>query len=180
MGEHLSSILLCSPHPRALHWLGVGGAMGSVCSKKELTTKGTNKERSSSQPVISCPLAAFPPLPPTPRPPRAFLSKQQKAGSPLGWGSYQRGSGAGFSPILLSLLCIPTLSPRALPPSRPCRSPWGSRVGEGKKFKSVELVVVEETEGTPGRDFSGPQPAAQSSTLRLGWSWWLSLFCRAV
>lgn len=73
--------------------------MGSICSKKELTTKGTNNERSSCQPVISCPLAAFPTLPPTPRPPRAFLSKQQKAGSPLGWGPYQTGSGAGFSPI---------------------------------------------------------------------------------
>lgn len=89
MGEHLSSIVLCRPHPRALHWLGVGGAVGSVCSKKELTTKGTNNEQSSSsQPVISCPLAAFPPLPPTPRPPRGgFPVKTAEGREPLGAGS---------------------------------------------------------------------------------------------
>lgn len=86
-GEHLSSTVLCSPHHRALHWLGVGGTMGSICSKKELTTKGSNNERSSSQPVISCPLAAFPPLPPTPRPPRGLPVKTSEGREPLGAGS---------------------------------------------------------------------------------------------
>lgn len=83
-------------------------------------------------------------------------------------------------PSPLSLLPIPTLSPRAVPPSpSPPLLPWGSRMGEGKKFKSVELEVgLEGNRRDSGRSFPGSLNPVAPWSSALGWAglWLRSLF----
>lgn len=66
-------------------------------------------------------------------------------------GSYQRGSGAGSSPIPFIISPHPhSNTSGSTGPSR--LLPWGSRLGEGKKFKSQKLRVGLGVAGGNGGD----------------------------
>ena len=104
-----------------------------------------------------------------------------KSGAPWGGVPIREEVELASFPSPLSLLPIPTLSPRAVPPPPPPPPllPWGSRMREGKKFKSVELGVgLEENRRDSGEEFPWLSEPSCSLVLcsGLGWPWLRSLF----
>lgn len=107
--------------------------------------------------------------------------KTAEGRSPLGRGPYQRGSEAGFFPIPFITSPHPYFITQGCStiPTLTLLLPWRSRVGEGKKFKSVEQGVgLEGNRRDSGKGFPWLSEPSCSLVLHawLGWHWLRSLF----
>lgn len=109
-------------------------------------------ERSSpkSTGILPTDSAPFAPLPSTPPPPQGLPVNTAEGRSPSGRGPYRRGSGAGFFPIPFITSPHPRFITQGCFTVSSLLLSYGSRVGEGKTFKSVGLGA---TKGTAGRGF---------------------------
>lgn len=153
-------------------------------SRGEHPREPTPTEPSTAKAADILPPTALPLLPPIHSSTTSRPSCEQGEGrSPLGRGPYQRGSEAGFFPIPFITSPHPyfiTQGCSTIPPSPPPPLlPWGSRMGEGKKFKSVELEVgLEGNRRDSGKEFPWLSEPSCSLVLcsGLGWPWLRSLF----
>ena len=155
-------------------WPAVGTAVGSTQENQHPLN------RPLPRPLTCCPPTALPLLPPIHSSTTSGPSCEQAEGrSPLGRGPYQRGSKAGFFLIPFITSPHPYFITQGCSPPPTLLLPWGSRVGEGKKFKSVEVGVgLEGNRRDSGKGFPWLSEPSCSLVLRawLGWPWLRSLF----
>ena len=156
------------PHPSPC-WPAVGTAVGSA-RENQLPTEPSTAKATDILPTARTPSA---PRPSPPPPPQGLPVKTAEGRSPLGRGPYQRGSEAGFFPIPFITSPHPYFITQGCStiPTPTLLLPWGSRVGEGKKFQSVELGVgLEGNRRDSGKGFPWLlNPVAHWSST-LGWA----------
>lgn len=156
---------------------------GRRSSENELTTKRNSSERTSPTATDILPSDSQRSLPSHPLlyHLKAFLSTQQKAASPLGWGPYQSGYEVGLSATSFISSPHPHFITQGSSPSPPCHprgAPGGERGRHLNQWDGGGAGGGGENRGTAGRGFPGTWTLVLTVLQAQGGlqPWWQSRF----